>query len=352
MLGGLFWIILASLLSQTDYGQVNYYIALASVFSAIALMGLDTTVITYLAKGEWKILLQANSLTLISGLTATVVLSLFHFSSGLLSFTMVFFMMTLADSLGKKKYNEYAILSIGQRIAQIVLSLLLYFQFGLFGIVFGYFFGNLIFSYRYLKFIPHFTKQMDKVKEKKDFAMHSYGFNLIRNFTNYLDKIVIGPLFGFAVLGQYTLGFQFFLFLSIIPLSLYYYLLPEQSSGRSKNKIKIFGIALSVAAAVIVFFAAPILITTLFSGYIAAIPAVQVMCFAVIPSTISSVLNACLLGKGESKTVLIAGLIYLISLVILLIILGQTLGALGLAITLTAAQCVQALYLVIKRQKT
>ena len=340
---------LASLLDVESYGLVNYYIALASVFSAIALMGLDATIITYMAKGEKRIWYQANSLILVSGLIVTGVLSVFQWSAGLLSIAMVFFMMALAEALGKKKYREYAFLSVGQRIIQIALSLLLYFPFGILGIVFGYFLGNLIFSYRYIKFIPNFSLQIDSIKEKRNFALHSYGFNLIRNFTTYLDKIIVAAIFGYYVLGLYQLGFQFFMFLSIIPLSLYYYLLPEESSGKDKTKIELYGFGIAVIAATAVFFSIPYLIGNFFPSFIDSTPIVRIMSLAVIPSTIVAMLNASLLGKGNSKTVLIAGLIYIISLIIALITLGQIMGTLGLAVTLVIAQSIQAAYLLFKR---
>ncbi len=349
VLGGAFWLVLASLLDVESYGLVNYYIALASVFAALALMGLDATLITFMAKGERKIWYQANSLILLSGLITAGVLSVFQWSAGILSIAMVFFMMTLAEALGKKQYRAYAFLSVGQRVAQIVLSLLLYFPFGLLGIVFGYFLGNLIFSYRYLRFLPNFSLQIDTIKEKRTFALHSYGFNLIRNFTTYLDKIVIAPIFGYYILGLYQLGFQFFMFLSIIPLSLYYYLLPEESSGKSKGKIKVFGFAAAIVAAVAVFFSVPYLIQNFFPSFVESIGIVRIMSLAVIPSTVAAIFNASLLGRGHSKTVLIAGLIYIVSLVTALLTLGQVLGTLGLAVTLVAAQSIQAVFLLLKR---
>jgi O-antigen/teichoic acid export membrane protein len=352
LLGGIFWFILASLLDVESYGLTNYYIALASVFAAVALMGLDATVITYMAKGEKKILYQANSLILISGLVVTGLLSVFQWSSGILAIAMVFFMMVLAETLGRKRYRQYAFLSIGQRIAQIILSLILYFLFGIIGIVFGYFLGNLIFSYRYLKFIPNFTTQIDSVKEKRNFAFHSYGFNLIRNLTNYLDKLIIAPVFGYYVLGMYQLGFQFFMFLSIIPLSLYYYLLPEESSGKDKRKMKILGFSVAVMASLLAVIAFPYVIEDFFPTFIDSIPLVRIMSLAVIPSTIVAMLNATFLGKGKSKSVLFAGLIYIISLITGLIVLGQFMGGLGLAITLVVAQSIQAIYLLIKRNCT
>ena len=348
-LGGLFWLVLASFLDVESYGLVNYFIALGSVFSALALLGLDSTVITFLAKGEKKIVFQANSLVLISGLGASLVLSVFQWASGILSAAMVFFMMSIAELLGRKKYGEFALLSIGQRFVQISLSLFLYFQLGIMGIVLGYFLGNLIFSFRYFRILPNFSLKFDGIKEKRNFTLHNYGFNLIRNFTNYLDKIIIGPLFGYFVLGIYQLGFQFYLFLSIIPLSLYYYLLPEESSGKDKSKIKIVGFGLAVVAAVFAFFTLPYFIETLFPTFASSVWVVRIMSLAVIPSTIVAIVNASLLGRGRSKYVFVAGLIYLASVIVGVLVLGGAMGAMGLAVTLVVAQSIQAGFLLTKR---
>jgi O-antigen/teichoic acid export membrane protein len=348
-LGGLFWLVLASFLDVESYGLVNYFIALGSVFSALALLGLDSTVITFLAKGEKKIVFQANSLVLISGLGASLVLSVFQWASGILSAAMVFFMMSIAELLGRKKYGEFALLSIGQRFVQISLSLFLYFQLGIMGIVLGYFLGNLIFSFRYFRILPNFSLKFDGIKEKRNFTLHNYGFNLIRNFTNYLDKIIIGPLFGYFVLGIYQLGFQFYLFLSIIPLSLYYYLLPEESSGKDKSKIKIVGFGLAVVAAVFAFFTLPYFIETLFPTFASSVWVVRIMSLAVIPSTIVAIVNASLLGRGRSKYVFVAGLIYLAFVIVGVLVLGGAMGAMGLAVTLVVAQSIQAGFLLTKR---
>jgi O-antigen/teichoic acid export membrane protein len=186
---------------------------------------------------------------------------------------------------------------------------------------------------------------MESIKAKSRFALHSYGFNLIRTFTNHLDKIIIAPLFGYYVLGLYQLGFQFFMFLSIIPLSLYSYLLPEESSGNNKGEIKMLGVALSVVAALAVFALTPFLVRRFFPSFVDSIPVVRVMCLAVVPSTISSILNASLLGREKSQPVLAAGLIYVLSLIAFLVVLGQTMGAFGLALTLVIAQSLQAVYL-------
>ena len=345
LLGALFWFIMASILDVNNYGLLNYYIALASIFAALGTMGLDTTITTYLARGEEKILYEANFLTFISGLLLALILSIFHWSSGLLSAAMIFFTMTLAEMLGRRMYRGYALLRSGQRLAQITLSTLLYFQIGVLGVIFGYFFGSLALSYRYFRSLTKFSLKINNLKEKRNFALHSYGLNLIGSLSNYLDKIVIGTFFGYRTLGLYQLGFQFFMLLNIIPGSLYQYLLPEESSGKSKTKVKMLGLTLAVVASLLLYILTPYLIEKLFPTFIDSIQIVQIMSLAVIPSTVVAILTATLIGKEKSKNAFISGLVYLASLIIGLIAMGQVVGNLGLALTLVIAHAIQAIYL-------
>lgn len=258
---------------------------------------------------------------------------------------MIFFGMALAEVLGRKKYREYAFLSIGQRLAQISLSILLYFQLEIPGIILGYFLGFLAFSHRYIKSIRKFTLKINNLKEKRNFTLHSYGFNLIGSLSTYLDKAIIGILFGYYALGLYQLGFQFLMLLSTIPGSLYQYLLPEESSGRNKREIKLIGLFFSIAFALTALIMSPYLIESLFPTFTDSVQTVKVTSLAVIPSTIVAILTASHLGKEKSRTVFTAGLVYLTSLVIGLIIMGKIMGALGLAFTLVIAQTIQAIYL-------
>ena len=350
ILGALFWLILASIFSVDNYGLVNYYIALAQILAGVGLIGLNTTVTAYLAKGETELLYETNSIILISGLVCALILSAFHWAAGLLSATLVFFTMAQAEILGKKAYKEYAFALIGQRIAQISLSLVLYFPLGLTGIVLGYFAGALIFSYRYFISLKNFTLKLTSIREKRNFALHSYGYNLLgKTLSNYIDKVIIGILFGYYDLGLYQLCFQFFMFLDMIPVSLQQYLLPEESSGNNKQKIKIIALILAVAAFLFLFTLSPYLISTLFPSFTEAVPMVRLISLSVIPSTIVAMLTASFLGNENSKIVFSSSIIYLTSLLVCLVVLGLTVGVLGLSLAIVFGKTIQAIFLLLKR---
>jgi O-antigen/teichoic acid export membrane protein len=228
----------------------------------------------------------------------------------------------------------------------------LFYPLGIIGILLGYFLGYFAFSYRYFSsIIKNFSLKFNSLKEKRNFILHSYGYNLIgQQLANYFDKVIVGALFGYYILGLYQLGFQFFMFLTIIPASLSQYLLPEESSGKIKKEIKIIGSILSIVVGILAYFATPFLIQNFFSSFIDSIPLVQVMSLAIVPTTVVAILTSSRLGKEKSRTVFIAGLVYLVSLIIGLVTLETVFGILGLAISLIVARTIQVIYLILAQE--
>jgi O-antigen/teichoic acid export membrane protein len=142
------------------------------------------------------------------------------------------------------------------------------------------------------------------------------------------------------------------MFLSLIPASLEQYLLPEESSGKNKRQIKVVAFILATAASIALFALSPYLINNFFPAFSEAIPLVQLLSLAIIPSTIAAILTASLLGNGKSKQVFIAGIIYLTTLISTLIIAGTTIGTLGLAVAVITAKTAQATYLITQKNTT
>jgi len=345
LLGALFWLILASILSVSEYGIVNYWIAIAVIPASIATLGLNTTVVTYLAKGDEEVVREADTIILISSLIVGLILLPIQWAISIVTIAFIFYGMTIAEILGRKLYSEYAIVTILSRAIQIITSIILYLKIGLIGVLIGYFLGQIMLSYRYLKNLRNPTLNINSLKEKVNFTLHSYGQNIIQSLSIYLDKIIIGGLFGFYALGLYQLAFQFLMLLAIIPASLYTYLLPEESSGTERTEIKIIGIMLSIAMAIATYILSPYIIKILFPNFIDAIEIIQVMCIAIIPLTITSLANAKLFGEEKSKYVFIGGIIYIITMIIFTVMLGVLMGIMGLAIAIIIAQTIRAAYL-------
>ncbi|MEP0825631.1 MAG: oligosaccharide flippase family protein, partial [Nitrososphaera sp.] len=120
LVGGLFWFILASIVTVEEYGQINYYLAMATLISTLSLFGFNTTSITFLAKGSEVILRQASLLVLIIGTILSLILAIIlnSVSVALLLLGLSSFAMTSAELLGGKRYRYYFALLIANRVLQ------------------------------------------------------------------------------------------------------------------------------------------------------------------------------------------------------------------------------------------
>ncbi len=331
--GAIFWLFLASFMPPEEYGQLHYFLSVAFLFSALSLMGLGITVITFLAKGEEEIKFQANLLVIFSNVIIFILL-LFFLNELAVVFLLVgfsFFLMSQAEYLGKKQYKKFGYVVISQRILGVGLSLGLYFVMGVEGIIFGYAFSCFLFCYTFFRSFRGFKFQFTKLKEKSSFIIHSYSLGISNNVGNNIDKLLIAPIFGFALLGQYQIGFQFMIFLSIIPLSIFQYLLPQEASSKQQQKSAKKGLIIAAIFTVSSFLAIPVILPVAFPNFLESVQAAQIMVIGILPRTASAIIQSRLFGKENSKIIFISAGIRISSILILIIILGDLFDLIGLA---------------------
>ncbi len=361
VIGGIFWLVLAAFVPVTEYGQLNYYISLGTILSIVSLLGLSLTVMTFLPKGNLLLKRQADFLVLVS--SSIMVLSVWAFSQNyslaLMCLGMIFFTMTNAQVLGAKEFRTFPLLAIGQRISQFALSLAFYLILGIDGLFLGYALSLLLFSYKFIKDLLHLRAQelsgkygdgnksfssirLGAVKEKSRFIMHAYMTSVAQSMTSYSDKLLIAPVFGFTMLGMYQLGFQFLMFLAVIPISLTQYLIPREAAGMGNSKLKKIGIILAIAVASVSYFLIGSMIELLLPSYSEAIPAAQIMVLAIVPMTINAIINAKLLGSERSFPVVLGSGVYVSLLFILFYVFGTNLGLIGLSVALVVALSTQS----------
>lgn len=344
---GAFWLLLALIQNADEYGKTNYEISIASLAASAALLGLNTTVTTYVAKGSTKINVQANQLILISSGIAAIIVAFFNWILGFFVIGMAFWMMSTYELLGRKMYKQYAFVNIGARASQLFLSILLYYFIGITGIAIGFIISFLIFSQRYFISTKEFSRDFSEVKNKIKFSLNIYSFNMSNAFLLYFDKLIIAPLFGYAVLGYYQLGFQFLLFLGMIPISFYQYLIPEESSGIKKTRVRFLGLLVSIGLTAILFLSSPWILQNLFPHYMASLNAMRIMSIGIIPMMIVWTLNSKFLNVGDTKYVLFGSAIYLTLQIGLIFYLGSTMNIIGLALAVVLALIAQASFLFI-----
>jgi O-antigen/teichoic acid export membrane protein len=345
---GIFWLYLASIQSAEDYGITNYEISLASLLASAALIGLNTTVTTSLAKGIRNVNVQANQVILISGGIAAVVSSFHNALLAPFVIGITFWMMSSYELLGLKLYKRYALTVIGARALQTAISIILYYFIGVNGIIIGFAVSFIIFSYQYYASVKRFSMNFDVLKGKMRFSLGVFSYNLSNAFLMYFDKLVLAPIFGYMTVGYYQLGFQFLIFFSMIPISFYQYLIPERSSGLSKKtNLALAGIILSLVLMTLMFILAPWIIDTFFPSYTGSISAIRILSIGILPMMLVSIINSKLLVDGSTRFIIIGAAIYQTLQIALSIYLGSFLGVTGLAISVVFALCAEAGFLVV-----
>jgi O-antigen/teichoic acid export membrane protein len=350
ILTGGFWLLLASLQSVEEYGETSYLISMASLASSFALLGLNTAITTFIPKGHTKIHVAANQVILISSIIAALIVAQRDWLLGLFVVGMTFWMMSIYEFLGRKSYKKYAIANIGARGCQLLLSIIFYYLIGIPGIIIGFTVSFFLFSHRYFLSIKYFTKDFSEISGQMKFALHSYSFNMSNALLMYFDKIIIPSIFGYAILGYYQLGFQFLMFLGMVPISFFQYLIPEESSGHKKTKLRIAGFGLSIGLAALLYFLSPTLINVFFPQYQNSLDAIRVISIGIIPMMIAYIINSKFLSEGNTRGVVIGAIIYQILQITLMILLGRLIEVTGIALSVVISLTGQALFLLLYKK--
>jgi len=168
---------------------------------------------------------------------------------------------------------------------------------------------------------------------------------LAGSFGGQLDKIIIVPLLGSAVLGNYSLALQVITVFTIFTTILFKFLLPQESSGIQNKFLIQIVIIISVIVSVLGIFLSPLVIPNFFPKYVDAGVAIQIMSLSIIPITITTICTSRLLSKEKSKLVLIGNMIGLIIIILGILTLGSMYGTIGIAMSFVLSTISKATYL-------
>ncbi len=348
LISAAFWLYMATILQIDEYGRIGFLIAAATIAFTISHLGSQNTVIVYTAK-EGKNQSSLYAISLISGAITSFIVFLIFYNLGVSLFIIgsVIFTLATSDLLGRKFYKNFSKYILTQRILLVSLAVILYFPLGGDGIILGFALSYFPYFLRVLKGFKHNKVSFGELKMKSRFILHSYSEELSRSFMQNLDILIVMPLFGFAVLGNYQLGIQFLLVLRILPQTVYQFLLPKYSTGYSNPKIKIGTIISSVALAILGFILAPLIVPVFFPQFTQTAEIIQIISFAIIPISINLMLNSEFLGRNYSKLVLWGAVVYVTVQIVCIIILGEIFGINGVAASLVLGATSQTIFLVL-----
>jgi len=340
-----FWFYVASMLGPETYGYITYALSIAGLASTISLLGASNTLTIYTAK---KIPIQPALyiITLTAGLISSIVVFLIFFDLGIsfLILGYIIFGLVIAEILGRKLYKEYAKYVLTQRILMVILGIGIYYIIGENGIIIGISISFTPYIYGIVKGFRKNKIDFVLVKERIGFITNSYLQTLSGVLSGSLDKLIIGPLFGFALLGNYSLGLQFLSLLTLIPIAVSKYLMPNDATGNENIKLKKILVLFAVGIAVLGFTVGPHVITSIFPKFVEAEEILQIVSISVIPSTITMVYQTKFLGREKSRLVLISSVLWTGVQIVGIVVLGNIYGVNGIAIALVLAATVSAIY--------
>ena len=347
-ISGLFWLYLGNLMGEENYGEIAFLLAIGGITMSIVIWGSEKALMVYTAKGL-NIQPPIYIISIITTGIGAIILFVIFNNIGLSFYVLggVIAQLTVAELLGRKQFKQYSKFFMLQKILFVTVSLGLYFVLGPTGILLGFGFSCLIYAQRIYKTIKETEIDFGLIKKKSGFIINNYIVDLSGQVGNQVDRLLIGPIFGFALLGNYYLAIQILNILVILPEVVNQYTIPHDASGNSTKKIKILTIVASIGLAIIAIFTAPILLPILFPEYEEAVLLIPIISVSIIPITISYQYISKFLGTEKTRILLISYFIEIIILIPGIIILGELMGIIGLGIIFVVSTIAKATFLCI-----
>lgn len=290
-IAAVFWLYFASVLGPHNYGQITYLLSIAGITAGIAAFGSNQTLMVLSAK---KIELEKTIyvLALGFGLLSSAVLFVFSSDFGISIIILGQIMLAIVTSnlLGKKLYSRYARYVITQKILMIVFGLIFYKLFQDRGILIGIGLSYFPFIIEILNNFRNSKIDFKLLKQKKNFILQNFIFSIVATLYSSLDKLIIAPFLGYSILGNYSLGYQFFFMLYTIPLVVQKYVIPHDATGNQNKKLKNIMILFSIILAIIGSLIGPLIISDIFPKFTESVNTIRIMSWAIIPFTINAVI--------------------------------------------------------------
>ena len=342
----IFWFYIAALLTPEQYGELFFVLGIAGTASLISLFGTENTLTVYVAKNV-KIQATLYFLSLIIGIISSLIIIIFFYriDATLVLIGYIINSLAIGSLLGRKQFSSYAKYILIQKILTLVLGLTFYYAFGVDGILYALALSYSFFIIRIYKEFRSSKIDFSLLKSRFGFVTNNYVYNLSGGLIGNLDKLIIAPIMGFAILGNYSLTMQILSIMMMLPHIVFKYTLTHDASGSQNLKIKKITILASIGIVFLGITVLPHIIPILFPKYIDVIDAIRIMSLAVIPYTLTLLFSSKLLGLEKSKSVLIEKIITLCIMIVGIVILGPLYGIIGISITFVLALSLGAIFL-------
>ena len=346
VIAAIFWFYIATLLTPEQYGELFFVLGIAGTASLISIFGAENTLTVYVAKNV-KIQATLYFLSLIIGIISSLIIIIFFYRIDVTLVLIGYIINSLAigSLLGRKQFSSYAKYILIQKILTLVLGLTFYYAFGVDGILYALALSYSFFIIRIYKEFRSSKIDFSLLKSRFGFVTNNYILRLSGGLIGNLDKLIIAPIMGFAILGNYSLTMQILSIMMMLPHIVFKYTLTHDASGSQNLKIKKITILASIGIVFLGITVLPHIIPILFPKYIDVIDAIRIMSLAVIPYTLTLLFSSKLLGLEKSKFVLIEKITALCIMIGGIVILGPLYGIIGISIAFVLATSVGAVFL-------
>ena len=342
-----FWFLLAFLISPEEYGEIHYFIGIAGLAFSISLLTTQETIVVYTAKN----VKLAPTLFLISliagGIAAVVITALFsRVDSSFLLLGFIVNDLAIGYIVGKKLFTKYPKYFLLQKSLTFVLGISFFYLFGVEGIIFAIALSYGHFLFIIAKVFRKSSIDFSLLKKHRGFIGNNYFMNVSGAVRSHIDKIIIVPLIGFEILGNYALALQIYAVLMIFSNIIYRYALSHDASGTNTRKIKLIGLSYAVGVSMLGFTILPMIVPQIFEKFNDIGPAIQIISLAIIPTTIGLFYTSQILGREKSSVILASRILGSISIIAMLVVLAPLYGMVGAASAFVLSALVGCVFLV------
>jgi len=347
-----FWLFLSSQIPPDQYGEIFYFIGIVATASAFVLFGNQNTLIVYVSK-KIKIESTLYFISLMLGIIASFIIMIlfYRIDAVFLLFGYIINTLSIGQLLGSKSFSSYSKHMLLQKGLTLSLGLLFFFLFGSEGILYALAISYVFFILIIFRKFRETKIDFSLLKERSTFVLNNYVIDILTKINAHLNKFIIVPLLGFAILGNFSLSLQIVNVGMIFTMIIFKYTVSHDAQGEGNEKLKKLAIIISIIIALFGTFIAPYIIPIFFPQYTEAIDAIKIISFSLIPMTITSMYSSKLLGQEKNIRIVISKIISIITFVVAILVLGPSYGIVGLAISYLLATISESSSLLIKFEK-
>ena len=335
-IAAVFWFYIASELGPENYGELTFLISIATLVSGIALLGSNHTVLVLTGK---KVDIHATiyMITMLTNVVGAIIIFLLFFNLGISLVVIGYSLFALAtsDILGRKLYKSYLKYIITQKILLVVFGIGFYYLIGESGILIGIGLSYSHLIIRIIKSIKNSKINFNLIKEKKKFILNNWAITISGLVYGSIDKLVIGSFIGFGILGNYSLGLQFYSLLNLLPTMIVKYFIGQDISGIPNKKLKKIVVLIAIGIAILGSTIGPTIVSYVFPKFTESENIIQIISWTLVPATIQATYYFPKLWAAEKNNIiLITTIIAASTQIIGILVLGTTFGTVGIAIAM------------------